>query len=653
MEPIHYLRAFRRRWWVIVLAVLIAAGGAMVVSEASPATTVRAPTTSGFTATKVLWNPGAPLLGLGSLGSSPASLAGLVTDPNVASIAAAKMHHEGSVGDLISQVRASGNQSTGFLSITGTGKDLQSAKAVADGFAQGLIAYLGKLKNAQIDQREAMVHQQIAALQRRGGGVALIATLDSALSELEVNRTTPITLTEIPEIQRKTSAPISVTPIAPASNGFKVPKSRPARGFLAALFGLLAGMALALVLERFDTRIRSARAAEEAFGLPVLAEIPTIPRSRRNKVVTDTHPSSPQADAFRLLGAATAHWTSRSDANGNGNGSTRPTARTILVTSPESRDGRTTVAANLAVACAQAGSRVLVVSADLRQPSIHKAFGVPGIPGLVDLLENVNKDLDPETPLDIAHYLQPCSVLGLAVLPGGRPFGRFGELLGSAGMRLLIEKLKRVADVVILDCASLGAAGDVVPLLTQVDGIVIVARARRTRRELAASTAALLERVGVSRAGVVLNDAREFAIPPAKRRSYRRTRKMGRTSRRSRSAPVQDSWSTDPVEHDAVVRKSDPAHVDVQGPQHRASTNKRARRDRALVEAAAIGRSQDPIMVPESESHPRSRATIPPPAMEELYKQLVDLGEQLEGSQPEPSDPSAPEKDDASGTDDA
>ena len=100
-------------------------------------------------------------------------------------------------------------------------------------------------------------------------------------------------------------------------------------------------------------------------------------------------------------------------------------------------------------------------------------------------------------------------------------------------MQEFIERLKKITDVVILDCAPLVVASDVVPLLPQADGVVLVARAGKTRQELAGNAATLVGAHGCDSAGVVLNDAREFSIPLAKRRMYRPTRKMRKAARRS------------------------------------------------------------------------------------------------------------------------
>ena len=232
------------------------------------------------------------------------------------------------------------------------------------------------------------------------------------------------------------------------------------------------------------------------------------------------------AGAFRLLQVGVQRWASDTDA---------ATAATILVTSPEARDGKTTVAANLATAFAQAGKRVLVVSADLRRPAIHTAFDVSLEPGLTDAVRAMNGSGSAAT-LDLGPYLEPCAVVRLAVLPSGMIPDHPAELLGSEKMRRLIERLKKLTDVVILDAAPLVVASDVVPLVPEADGVLLVARAGKTRREIAASAASLIERMGAERVGVVMNDAREFSIPLAKRGMYQPTRKMRKAAERSATA---------------------------------------------------------------------------------------------------------------------
>ena len=379
MEPVHYLRAFRRRWWVIVASVVVASFAAWVTTVAlNPS---KAPRPTVYVATTTLWNTQAPTIGQEVPLPSFDSLPTYVTLPQVSAIAAQAMNMQGDQTALSSAVYASADADSGFLDITGEAATPKQAVAVSTAYSHALITYLDRLKQKKITLQQQVVQRQIQNLEKQEKGAALVASLRSTLSQLALDRTTPIPLA----IYYPATA-VRATPNAvPVSSGIHVPKSLPLRIALAALFGLMAGLVLALVLERFDTRIRSRRASEEAFGLPVLAEVPAISRGRRRTIVTASHPASRAADAFRLVGVGTARWTASAIGNADGNGQA-PSAKTLLVTSPEARDGKTTVAANLAVVHAQAGSRVVVVSCDLRRPAIHEVFGVERQPGLADLL---------------------------------------------------------------------------------------------------------------------------------------------------------------------------------------------------------------------------------------------------------------------------
>jgi capsular exopolysaccharide synthesis family protein len=341
-------------------------------------------------------------------------------------------------------------------------------------------------------------------------------------------------------------------------------------------------------------------------------------------VVTAAYPYSRAASAFRILCVGTSRWIS---------GAGVPGAKTILVTSSEARDGKTTVAANLAVAHAEAGDRVLVVSCDLRRPSIHRVFGVPEEPGLVDLLQSMNSDLGSESAFDMAPFLEPCSVVRVAVLPSGITPQQPGELLGSVTMHRLLGRLRRVTDVIILDCAPLVVASDVVPLLPQVDGVVLVARAGKTRRDVGANAAALLERMGAKQVGVVLSDAREFSLPLAKRRMYRPTRKMRNAARKRLPTEVEQPWIREPLVQEPTVNVLVIPEFEV-----------------GVPEIAAPVESTESSVTPEPTAHRQGHVQVPdaapsnggrsPSAVDDLQRQLADIRARLEGLQLELPDPS-------------
>ena len=129
----------------------------------------------------------------------------------------------------------------------------------------------------------------------------------------------------------------------------------------------------------------------------------------------------------------------------------------------------------------------------------------------------------------------------VAVMPSGAASDRYVELLGSEQMERLLERARAIADVVVLDCAPLLVASDVVPLLAHADAVVVVARAGKTRSELAARTTELLTRLGGKVVGVVLNDATESSAPLKRHRYYR--------------------YYRSPKREDTVVRVPDSAEV--------------------------------------------------------------------------------------------
>lgn len=205
-----------------------------------------------------------------------------------------------------------------------------------------------------------------------------------------------------------------------------------------------------------------------------------------NELITLRDPRAPAAEAYRTL--RTNIQFSSLD---------RP-IRTLLVCSSVPDEGKSTTVANLAVTMAQAEQRVVLVDCDLRRPLLHTIFGVSNDVGLTTLM------LDG----DSKGTLQPTGVDGLHLLATGPLPPRPADLLGSRRMETLIARLQERADIVLFDAPPVLAATDAAVLATRLDGVLLVARAGKTRRDRAKEAVELLHKVNAHVVGVVLTEAR-------------------------------------------------------------------------------------------------------------------------------------------------
>jgi non-specific protein-tyrosine kinase len=249
---------------------------------------------------------------------------------------------------------------------------------------------------------------------------------------------------------------------------------------------LVLSVGAAFLIEYLDDTIKSPDDAMTMLKLTPLGAIARIKgEGYEDKLVTATHPRSPISESYRTL--RTNIQFSTLD---------KP-ARTLLVTSPNPIEGKSITAANLAVAMAQAGLRTVLVDSDLRRPAQHKIFSLSNQQGLTTSV------LEEEPVLD--GHLQAVSVENLRVLTSGPIPPNPSELLGSHKMQVLLERLKAESDIVIFDSPPALAVTDAAVLSTQVDAVLLVTDAGRTRRDMALRARDDLLKVGAHILGVAVN----------------------------------------------------------------------------------------------------------------------------------------------------
>ena len=171
--------------------------------------------------------------------------------------------------------------------------------------------------------------------------------------------------------------------------------------------------------------------------------------------------------------------------------------QTLVVTSANPGEGKTTVAGNLALALAQGESKVLLVDCDMRRPSIHKTFKISNTYGISDLLVG-NKKLE-----SVANKYND----NLSIVPAGKIPPNPAEMLASKAMTAFLEEMKNYFDYIVLDTPPLQAVTDAQVLSTKVDGSLIVVRAGVTKKDAVHNAVSIIKKVNGNIIGTVLNDA--------------------------------------------------------------------------------------------------------------------------------------------------
>lgn len=272
----------------------------------------------------------------------------------------------------------------------------------------------------------------------------------------------------------KTIAPASV-PSAPSAP--RVPLMLA----IGVAVGLAIGVGIAVLRTTLDTKVRTPEQIRAIARRPYLAGIFADPDAQERPLVVHADPRSPRSEAFRRL-RTNLQFVGLGDAG-----------RSFVVTSSGPSEGKSYVAANLAIALAETGASVALVDADLRRPRVADYLGIEGSAGLTDLLIG---------RAEIADVLQPWGAQSLMVLPSGAIPPNPSELLGSAAMRATVEHLERTFDFVIIDAPPVLLVADAT-VLSAVAGILFVAAAGKVRKADLAAALRELDAVKAETLGVV------------------------------------------------------------------------------------------------------------------------------------------------------
>lgn len=259
---------------------------------------------------------------------------------------------------------------------------------------------------------------------------------------------------------------------------------------LSMMLGLFGGVGLVYLVEILDNTIKEEEETEQLLQVPVLGLLPAIagPKGEKRIPERDLHvarsPNSAFAEACRSVRTNLLFMSAE-----------KP-QRILQFTSPGPGEGKSSACMNLAIAMAQNGQRVVVVDADLRQPTVHRMVGTANERGLSTVLA---------TGSDWEDAVKSTEVAGLSVIPSGPIPPNPVELLHTEKFRSLLEALAERYDRVLIDSPPVIAAADAAVISSQVDGVVFLARYKKTSKELARRTLKSLEDVNAPILGVLIN----------------------------------------------------------------------------------------------------------------------------------------------------
>lgn len=287
--------------------------------------------------------------------------------------------------------------------------------------------------------------------------------------------------------------------ISPPSTGRQVQPKLTLILTVSGILGLLAGLGLGYVVDVADKSFRSPDDIRRQLGLPLVGHIPAFPAGQGKFAHVDNEdakaslhpalcafhqPASLYAEAYRAV-RTSLYFSTRGEKH-----------KVIQVTSPQCGDGKTTLAANLAISIADSGKKVLLIDADFRRPQIHKFFAIKNTIGISSVLAG---------EAEVSESTQKTAVEQLWAMPCGPKPQNPAELLTSPRLKELIDAVRERYEFVIVDSPPLLAVTDPSAVAPRVDAVLLVTRLTKTARDGMTQAVEILNSLGVKVLGVVVN----------------------------------------------------------------------------------------------------------------------------------------------------
>lgn len=471
------LTAVARRWPIVLACVVVAAGVGFGVS-------VRSESEYTATASLLFRDPGLDKTFFGTFGVSEqqdqnrvaATNEALVAQPIVAQLAASALGDGFTKKRIQSSIDVSSDGQSDLVNVAARDHRPRLAAKIANAVVEQFIAYRRSADQAKVAAAQRVVQQQLDDALKSTGAV------DS--SSLRLLRQRASQLGVLRELQ---TGGVELAQPAAVPSVRSSPKTKRTT-IVAALFGALIGVGMAVVLTSRDRRVLDPEEFEAIWDTPVLAVLPQS--TALSKSGRDLLPGA-EFDAFAMVRSRLRYFN------------VDRSVRRLVVTSAMMGEGKSTASWHLASAVAASGSSVVLLETDLRRPTLRERRDLGPGPGLSEVLAGIATlaDATVSVGLSRAHG----DDVTFDVIPAGAQPPNPVELLEGSRLETLLDTLADRHDLIIIDTAPILVVPDALPLLQRADGIIVVARANLTTRDAASRLRVEFSELGVHASGLVVN----------------------------------------------------------------------------------------------------------------------------------------------------
>ena len=488
----QYFSLFMHWSWLILLAALVAGTASFFISKSmipiyESSTTVlvnAAPATKATDYSSVLLS-----------GQLTTTYSQMMVNDSVLSQVVVQIGLVNQLGDIKKWITVTPVRNTQLIQVTVKTTDPSFSAKIANAVVTVFAAQIQEIESRRFSQSKVTLEAQLAEVDKQittystQAGKALTIEekdrLDAKVTQYRqiysnlVVSYEQLRLSEaqsVSSVVQVESATPNLTPVSP-----KVMQNM----LLAALVGLLLAAGVLVAREALDDTIKTPDDISRKFHLPVLGVI-NHHTPKTDTPITISEPRSPTAEAYRTL---------RTNVNYT---SVDQPLQTLMITSAEPGEGKSTTVANLGVVMAQNGKKVIITDCDLRHPQIHSYFGLANHQGLSSLFAHSPEILKSTRQLTLVDNLTVVTTGSLPPNPA--------ELMGSKKMQSILEAMCQSADVTLIDTPPILVVTDAAVLAQLVDGVLLVVRPGKTRINALRQTLEQLHKVNARVLGIVLNN---------------------------------------------------------------------------------------------------------------------------------------------------